>query len=88
MNAQVSEEQIRAVFRAIDIDGNGKINFDEFCHMSQKRPLKMDHNRVNQAALDQRSMVSFKTTATTNSIRSRSVNRSINHDGSTVLPDS
>jgi Ca2+-binding EF-hand superfamily protein len=47
MNAQVSEDQIRAVFKAIDMDGNGRINFDEFCHMAQKRPLKMDHNRVN-----------------------------------------
>ena len=34
MNTQISEDQIREVFKAIDLDGNGRITFDEFCHLA------------------------------------------------------
>jgi hypothetical protein len=54
---------------------NGKISFEEFCHIAQKRPLKLDHNRVNNAALDLRTIKSIKSQKTTKSNRSRSVFR-------------
>jgi Ca2+-binding EF-hand superfamily protein len=34
MNTQISEDQIREVFKSIDLDGNGRITFDEFCHLA------------------------------------------------------
>ena len=65
MNTQISEDQIREVFKAIDLDGNGRITFDEFCHLAQKRPLKLDQ-RFNQTQEELHSTYSF---------RSRSMNR-------------
>ena len=34
MNTQVTEDQIREIFKALDLDFNGIISFDEFCHLA------------------------------------------------------
>lgn len=34
MNADVTEEQIRALFKALDLDENGRISFEEFCRIA------------------------------------------------------
>ena len=39
MNADVTEDQIRALFKALDLDENGRISFEEFCRISQRKHL-------------------------------------------------
>lgn len=34
MNANVTEDQIRALFKALDLDENGRISFEEFCRIA------------------------------------------------------
>ncbi len=46
----LSEDQIRAVFAALDSESRGKVNFEQFCHLSQKKRLPAFESSKNSPA--------------------------------------
>lgn len=48
MNANITEDQVRVIFKTLDLDLNGRISFEEFCHLSQRKHLAQgDHRPVS-----------------------------------------
>ena len=83
LQANLNEDQIRSIFKAMDTDRKGKINFEQFCMLVQKRKINMDSIRQSPTpknpAGDTRTVISIQ--QSTMSSRSRSVNRSILRKG-------